>query len=314
MTKIQPPGKALLIFLDGVGIGPPDPEINPFLTARLPTLLGLLGGQVPILGEPSRASPQKNVASTALDARLGSEGLPQSGTGQAALLTGENCARLFGRHFGPWIPVPLRPLVMENSVLARAKAQGFSAAFANAYPRRYAQRAWKERPAGPPLAAHGAGLLTRHEDALARGDAISSEMLNTAWRTRLGLSHLPEITPAEAGRSLARISDSADLTFFAHYSTDTAGHRRSMASAVAALERVDAFLGGLIPALPPSTLLILASDHGNIEEVTKGHTRNPVFCLLAGPGAHDLSEAMTSITDVPDIILRHLSGGYEYRS
>lgn len=238
---------------------------------------------------------------------MGVEGLPQSGTGQTALLTGENAAVLYGRHFGPWVPVPLRSLMMERNVLSRARARGFSCVFANAYPSQYLDVAWSKRPAGPPLAAHGAGLLTRHEEHLARGEALSSEILNTAWRTRLGLTDIPELTPEEAGRNLARITETASLTFFAHYSTDTAGHEKNMAAAVAALERVDSFLGGLIPALPPETLLVIASDHGNIEDISKGHTRNPTFSLLLGPGARKATKGVSRITDIPGLILRYLT-------
>ena len=242
-----------------------------------------------------------------LDPLMGVDGLPQSGTGHAALLTGRNAAALYGRHFGPWVPVPLRPLVMEENVLSRAQAQGASCAFANAYPSQYHHLAWSKRPAGPPLAAEGAGLLVRHEDHLATGDAVSSEMVNSAWRERLGFHHVPEISLEDAGRNLARIANDVDLTLFAHYATDTAGHERRMDPAVAALERVDRFLGGLRTELDPETLLIIASDHGNIEEITQGHTRNPILVILAGPGARELGQGSTSITDVAGLILGALS-------
>jgi 2,3-bisphosphoglycerate-independent phosphoglycerate mutase len=254
--------RVLFVFLDGVGVGPRNAEVNPFLKARLPTLRSLLSDRIPVLGEdawlPLGRKPVAGgeAVSIPLDPLMGMDGLPQSGTGQTALLTGENAAALYGRHFGPWVPVPLRPLLMEKNLLSRAKAAGISCVFANAYPSQYLRLAWTKRPSGPALAAHAAGLLTRHEEDLALGKALSSEILNTAWRTRLGLVHLPEVTPEEAGRNLARIAGKAGLTFFAHYSTDTAGHKRTMPDAVAALERVDAFLGGVVPALQPRTLLV----------------------------------------------------------
>jgi len=185
-----------------------------------------------------------------------------------------------------------------------------SCVFANAYPKQFAEVSWRKRPAGPPLAAHGAGLLTRHEEHLARGEALSSEIVNTTWRTRLGLPHLPDITPAEAGRNLAWIAREASLTFFAHYATDTAGHRRSMPEAVAALERVDAFLGGVIPALLPGTLLLLASDHGNLEDITQGHTRNPTLGLLMGTGAREVARGLSETMQIPELILSFLSASY----
>src|SRR5690606_38676886 len=117
---------------------------------------------------------------------------------------------------------------------------------------------------GPPLAARAAGLLTRHTAALLRGDAVASEITNDAWRERLGRLELPVITAAGAGRNLARIAAAHDLTFFAHYATDTAGHRGGMAAALAALQRVDAFLAGILVDLPGDALLLVASDHGNL--------------------------------------------------
>ncbi len=294
-----------------MGIGPSDPGVNPFLSAEIPTLRTLFRHRIPTLDTdaPSSSSPEVvdpglEVVVLPLDPLLGVEGLPQSGTGQTALLTGKNAAALYGRHFGPWIPVPLRALMMEENVLSLARAQGASCAFANAYPSRYQHLAWSRRPAGPPLAAHGAGLLTRDETHLAEGSAVSSEILNTAWRTRLGLTHIPEIAPEDAGRNLARISRGVDLTFFAHYATDTAGHERKMGPAVAALERVDRFLGGLLSELEGETILVLGSDHGNIEDVTKGHTRNPVLGIVAGPGAEELVAGVATVTDVPGLIFR----------
>ncbi len=288
------------MFLDGVGIGPPDPGLNPFLQARLPTLRALLKDQIPVFGNLPR-SP--NALCLPLDPLMGMPGLPQSGTGQVALLTGENAASLYGRHFGPWVPVPLRPLMMEKNVLTRARERGFSCVFANAYPSQYQRLAWSKRPAGPPLAAKGAGVFYRDEDNLANETAVSSEIINTAWRTRLGFTHLPEITPAAGGRTLAKITGTADLTFFAHYSTDTAGHERDMGVAVAALEKVDAFLAGLLDALPPATFLVMASDHGNIEDVSQGHTKNPVLGVVVGPGAESFAQGVSSITHIPDLIL-----------
>ncbi len=241
-----------------------------------------------------------------LDATLGVDGTPQSGTGQVALLTGENAARMYGRHFGPWTPVRLRPLVEERSLLRVARAAGRTVAFANAYPRGWPGPNGGRRVAGPPLAARGAGVLDRHEEELGDGRAVSSEIINDGWRRHLGHDWLPQITPEDAGRNLARIAAGADLTLYAHYTTDTAGHRGGMEGSVAALERVDRFLGGLLPALAGDITVLVASDHGNIEDVSAQHTRNPALGLVVGPGAGGLSERMHGITDVAPAVLAHL--------
>jgi hypothetical protein len=367
--------RVLILFADGVGLGAGDDASNPFLTADLPVLGRLLGG-CPALAEsaPHHAAGASLVA---IDAALGVDGTPQSGTGQAALLTGANAAAMHGRHFGPWVPARLQRMVREESVLAVAQAAGHSVAFANAYPEevlamatagqapnvvpiraapvraaptasagtvrgdvgsaetarghrdsaettpglggsaatdvaaRRAARRKRRAPsflrAGPPLAALGAGVLTRHTQELERGDAVASEITNDGWRDVLGRTQLPVIDATCAGRNLARIAAAHDLTLFAHYATDYAGHRRSMVAGVSALERLDCFLGGVLEDLPSDVLLFLVSDHGNVEDTRVGHTRNPAIGLVAGQGHALISRRLRSLTDIAPVVLDTLA-------
>ena len=299
------PGRVLFVFLDGVGIGPADPSFNPFLMAgdRIPALTALMGGQAPTLDEPAVEGPDGR--SFPLAATLDVEGTPQSGTGQAALLTGTSAAEFFGRHFGPWTPVALRPTVEERSVLRTASDRGLQVSFANAYPKGWPGPRGGRRIAAPPLAARGAGILDRHEEALASGEAVSSEIVNDGWRDRLGHEEVPPITPQAAGANLARISHSADLTLYAHYATDTAGHEQRGDAAIAALQRVDAFFDGLLSELAADTLLLVASDHGNLEDLRAGHTRNPVLAIAVGPRASAAAQ-LVDIHEVAPFILETL--------
>ncbi|HSG46702.1 MAG TPA: alkaline phosphatase family protein [Longimicrobiales bacterium] len=300
----------LFLFLDGVGIGTADAEHNPFLSARLPVLAGVLGGSIPTLDAPALSHHGgREAASVPLDAQLGVEGVPQSGTGQTALLTGHNAARAFGGHFGPWVPVKLRPLVEEESVLRRSVLAGHATAFANAYPQGWPGPRGSRRVAGPPLAARGAGLLTRDHRHLERGEAVASEMVNDGWRRHLGFAGLPTVGPREAGATLGRLARGHRLTLYAHYSTDTAGHRGGMAGAREALERVDLFLGGVLETLPQGHLLVVASDHGNVEDVRTGHTRNPALGLVVGPEAEARSRELSSLVDVTPRVLAWLGEG-----
>src|SRR5438067_435351 len=107
--------RVLLFFVDGVGLGDDDPAINPFVTARIPTLNSMLDGAPPTRASAGARTTRASLVG--LDAQLGVPGLPQSGTGQTALLTGHNAPQTFGRHFGPWVPVRLRALVAGESVL-----------------------------------------------------------------------------------------------------------------------------------------------------------------------------------------------------
>lgn len=296
---------ALLIFLDGVGIGPRDAEVNPFAAARLPNLRALLGGRLPVaddLDGEGRIVSERAVL-VAADATLGVEGIPQSGTGQTTLLTGRNAAELYGRHFGPWVPTGLRAMLAEANLLRRARDAGRAVAFANAYPVALIEADPRifRRPAAPPLAARSADALVRDVPQLAVGDAVASSITNDRWRERM--AEVPPVSAEQAGRNLAAIARRAEVTLFAHYDTDHAGHRGGMEGAVAALERVDAFLGGLADALSPDTLLVISSDHGNVEDVRGGHTRNPVPVLALGAGREALAARVRGIGDVTPAIL-----------
>lgn len=332
--------RVLFVFVDGVGLGDDDAAINPFVAARLPVLETLLDGERPLRRVVGAATPPGNASAdapspdrpaggdsqdqppsrlVALDASLGVPGTPQSGTGQSSLLTGENAVERFGRHYGPWVPTSLRPLVRDHSVLRRAVDAGLRVAFANAYPElllervRAGENGRRLGPlrAGPPLAALGAGLLTRHAEDLRQGRAVASEIVNDGWRERLGRTELPVVTPSEAGHNLAAIAARNDLTLFAHYTTDYVGHRGSFQEAVKVLEGFDSFLGGVLEDLPDDVLLLIASDHGNIEDVRVEHTQNPAFGLVCG-GARDVEEqirGLHSLMDVAGVVMEVLGAG-----
>jgi hypothetical protein len=220
----------------------------------------------------------------------------------------------FGRHYGPWVPTALRTPLQQTNVLTRAKAAGLRVAFANAYPEELIASAHTSGTftpigplrAGPPLAAAGAGLLTRHTPELMEGRALSSEITNEAWRERLHRTMLPFIDARTAGSTLARIANENDLTMFAHYATDYAGHQQDLQAAIDALQLADEFVGGLLEELDPSVTLLIVSDHGNLEDASAGHTRNPALCIVVGPGHSDLGRSLQSLVDVAPVVLAEL--------
>lgn len=340
-------GKAgvFLFFIDGVGLGRRDPAANPFMRARLPHLTHLLGGR-PFLAEsfpPPGAPPAPGGPHTwlaAVDPALGVRGLPQSATGQTTILTGVNAARAIGRHLNGWPSPRLRALLYQHSLFKQVLAQGHSAAFLNAYRPEFfawlaagrpeagggargaagagapslpgARRALQRyRPSATTVAVLAAGLPFRTLQDLERGEAvyhdITGQMLADA-----GYAVAP-VAPAEAGRRAAAALDRYDFVLFEHFLTDLAGHSQDMAQAVALLERVDAFLGGLLAALDPARhLLILISDHGNIEDLSvRTHTMNPVPGICWGRGAAAAAARLRDLTGVAPAVLAALAGGTE---
>ena len=75
---------------------------------------------------------------------------------------------------------------------------------------------------------------------------------------------------------------------------------------IEALERVDGFLSGVLGTLPEDAVLVIASDHGNIEDVTCEHTRNPALGVIVGEDAARRAEGLSCITQVPGAILEWL--------
>ncbi len=266
----------LFLFLDGVGLGAADPAVNPLMASALPALQRMIGG-IPTLER--RRTEGTEGASFPLDATLGVGGLPQSGTGQAALLAGFNAPRAAGHHFGPFPPTSIREKIRTKNVFQRVLDQGGSACFANAFPQRFfdyiAQH--KFRMSMTTLSCSLAGMALRTHADLKSGNAISAELTNEGWR-KMGYTDLPRCTPEHSGAVLAELALRNDFTLFEYWRTDFAGHAQDHAESTRVLEQFDAMLDGALPKLEKTeTLVVLSSDHGNIEDLTvKTHTRNPV--------------------------------------
>jgi 2,3-bisphosphoglycerate-independent phosphoglycerate mutase len=291
--------RVIFLFLDGVGLGKVDPEVNPLFKARLPHLRSLLGGKIPHLGLRRFSSDHAEVVPLNATLRVG--GLPQSGTGQAALFTGVNAAKLIGRHFGPYPASTLHPLIREQNIFRQLKAKGHSVCFANAFPRQFFDyvASGKRRLSVTTLACQHSDVQILDAEALQRDEAVSADVTRGRW-PELGYPDLPVISPRDAGKHLWNISQKHAFTLFEYWLTDYAGHGRGVSTAVEVLERFDAMLGGLLEEFDPKTFtLILTSDHGNIEDLsTKSHTRNPVPCIIAGSKRKELGALLKSLTHV----------------
>ena len=273
--------------------------MNPFVTASLPHLTGLLGDGWFTTREPISTQRASLVPT---DANLGLPKKPQSATGQATILTGRNVPELVGEHYGPKPNPAVRAVVAEGTLFKEVVDAGGQAALITPYPQGYfdAIERGKRLLSSVPLAATEAGLALMTADDLRNGRAVSPGFTGQGWRDHLGYDDIPLLTLPEAGQQIAHIATSYQFSFFEHWPSDRAGHRGPLADAVAHLEMIDAVLGGLLDAWDDANgLLILTSDHGNIEEKDqRQHTRNPVPTLLVGANHAELA---TQIHDLRDI-------------
>lgn len=298
--------RVVFVFLDGVGLGPGDPARNPFAALSLPAFDRLAGGQA--WTEDALPFAHADHAFLAIDANLGVEGLPQSGTGQASLFTGVNCALLAGRHYGPYPHSATRAVLAGESVFAAVRRrfpdEPEPAAFVNAYPDRFFSYAEaRDRWTVTTRCCLDAGVRLRDTEALLRGEALTADLTGHGWREQLGLD-VPLLSEAEAAIQLASIATRHRFTLFEYFLTDKAGHSRSFDRAAEVLHALDRFLASLCAALNfERDLLIVTSDHGNLEDLaTKSHTRNPVPLVARGRAA-GRAAAATDLTSVTPFVL-----------
>lgn len=277
--------RLLVIFLDGVGLGPPDPKVNPFAAAKTPILESILGGRRLVAGSATYEGPRATLLE--LDARLGVPGIPQSASGQAVLLTGQNVPAAIGGHYGPKPNAAIRAILNNGSLFAEVVAAGKKAALLNAYPPRYFEAIDSRRRlySSIPQAVISAGLRLMTAKDLQERRALAPDFTAAGWVAQRGFPPAPVYTPAEAGALLAGLSERYDMAWFDGWPTDYAGHRGTMPQAVEIVETIDSVLGGLVEAWGRRRdLIILISDHGNLEDLSRrGHTSNPVPALLIGP-------------------------------
>ncbi|HTP49393.1 MAG TPA: peptidase [Anaeromyxobacteraceae bacterium] len=303
----------LFVFVDGVGAGSPDPAVNPL--ARGDFLLSRFA-------DGSGAPLPRGGRAALADACLGVAGRPQSATGQSTILSGENAAAAVGGHLLGFPNARLRAWLEPRSLFRALRADGRGSGFANAFPvahlRALGFPADGEAEFDPELVrrrarasattvafAAGGGRFSTWGDARA-GRALTHDI--TGVRANAYGAGIPKREPEEAAEILFGLSAGRDLTLFEFFETDEAGHARSMERAVEVLGRLDRMLRALVAGLGQEDSLVVASDHGNLEDVShRNHTCNPVPVLGFGRAASRLGEVRDLTGIAP--LLRSLAAG-----
>ncbi len=296
----------LFLFMDGIGFGANDSETNPFAKAHMPSLQALVGGHRLVKG----VAPLETERATLLelDATLGLPGLPQSATGQAALVTGKNVPQLVGEHYGPKPNKAVASIVREDNLFIQLTQRGYIGCLLNAYPQRYFDSiaSGHRLYSAIPLAVTSAGIALKTAEDLQAGEAFSVDFTGHGWREQLGYKDSPLMEAPAAGRRLAAVTTKYDLAFFDFWVSDFVGHHQDMSGSVRLLENFNAVFGGLLEAWDDEQgLILITSDHGNMEDLaTRHHTLNAVPALVVGntklrkqfcSGLGDLTDVMAAI-------------------
>jgi hypothetical protein len=243
----------------------------------------------------------------AVDPRVGVEGLPQSATGQAMLLTGVNVSKEIGYHYGPKPNPEVAAYVRNGNLFSRFTEAGRKSALLNAYPPRYFEGidSGKRIYSSIPMAVTSAGLSLFKEDAMFTGTAMSADFTGEGWRTMLGFPDAPVMTPRDAGKKLVSLAMEYDFSLFEYWASDYAGHKQDMEWATSLMETFDGVLGGLLESLNDELLVLITSDHGNMEDMsTRRHTDADIPALVIGEkmARDEFTKGMKEITDIAPAI------------
>ncbi len=301
----------LLFFMDGVGLGDDDPETNPFVLAKMPGLKTLLGETWYLRPGVGRRSEQKRLSTdkaslVATDPNMAVPGRPQSATGQATILTGRNVPALVGEHYGPKPNPAVAGEIKNGNLFQEIVRAGGKAALITPYPQGYFDSIESGRRllSSVPLAATSAGLNLMTVEDLRAGNAVSPGFTGEGWRDFLGYDDIPTMSLVAAGRQIVTVAQQYDFSFFEHWPSDRSGHRGPIDQAVQHLEMIDQVVGSLVDAWDDQRdLLIITSDHGNIEEKNhRQHSRNPVPTILIGPDHAQLALKINDLADIAQVV------------
>jgi hypothetical protein len=305
----------LFVFVDGIGYGTPGAQ-NPFDGAPLRWLAPLC--------EPLREGEIREEGGAwygSLDASLGYPGLPQSATGQGALFTGEDAMAVAGGHLFARPTKRLGSFIHERSFLGAARRAGKRAAFLNAYDDARAEALTRivlggEEPASrlhAPSASTwaalaGGGSLRTFRDV---EDGRAATFDFTGETARAWGVDAPRRSIAEAARAVLSGARELDLALFETFLTDMAGHSRDLAFARHEIARLERFLDEIVDGLDPTRdLLVVTSDHGNLEDLsTRAHTPGRVPLIAVGRGAEHLARDARDLRDVPRALRVLVDGG-----
>ena len=293
----------ILLFIDGVGIGKKDSEYNPFFKYKFKTFTEFFGA-VPSLDNP--IIKRKNGFIFPVDARMGVEGFPQSGTGQTSIFCGINAPQFVGKHFGPYPYSTLIPVIKEQNIFIEFMRRNKKVFFMNAYPKVFFDYidSGKSRLSVTSLSSSSSGLRFNSISDVQEGRALTAEITNERWNSKLGYN-LPVLKPSEAAKRLLKIASVNNLIVYEYFLTDHLGHGRYEGNIEKTLDILDEFLFTIFTETDPEEYtILLCSDHGNFEDLSvKTHTLNPSLSISYGMHASLLFDRIKNLSDIKDSLL-----------
>ncbi|MFN3873253.1 MAG: alkaline phosphatase family protein [Ignavibacterium sp.] len=295
----------LMIFIDGVGIGKADSEFNPFFKYGFGTFQNIFN-QLPHLENPYLNSD--SIYLKPVDANLGIDGLPQSGTGQVSIFCGVNAAKIVGNHFGPFPHSKTIDVLRDKNIFREFLNRNKKVFFANAYPKIFFDylKSGKTRLSATTLSCKLTNIKLNTVTDLRKAKALTAEITNERWNKKLNYN-IPFISAKAAARRLLRIASNYNFTLYEFFLTDHLGHGRIKDELEKIHHNLDDFLNEILNKVDKKKMsIVICSDHGNYEDLSvKGHTRNPALFISAGKNAKQIAESINDLTHIKSAIINY---------
>ncbi len=309
--------KILTLFIDGIGIGYKN-RFNPFYIFKS-KYFGIFRNE-PVLPEFNLNTKRKIYT---LDTLLGVNGLPQSATGQTSLFTGINAPLLKGKkHITGFPDKELRKLLYKNNILLTLKKQGLKVKFINCYPlfeKELSKGYLKLNKEGEfiikgnidtkilkRISATTIMALSISQKFMGINELINKKCVYHDFTNQLLIEqkiNVPKFTPEIAAEILIKSLSEYDFVLYEYFLTDRIGHKKDFREAKRVVQLLDKFIDYLTKNLNLSnTYLIIISDHGNFEDLSKTtHTYNKVPLIVFGKN-FSYSFLPQSLLDFPEFI------------
>lgn len=289
----------LLFFIDGLGIGDRN-DFNPFFTIENVEPLAFFKSENPSVIFDGVMIPT--------DACLGVEGRPQSASGQTTILTGINAPQFLGYHKQGFPNAALREILAKHSIFRQLENFNITPnIFANAYTPQFFTETPRWKSATTAAVESSKTVKFKTLEDMKNGEAIFMDFTNSVLRARSFDADLR--TPQEAGKILARISSKNRFTLYEYFITDKIGHDQDFQLAKKVLPDLAEFLRTVLQETDlQNTTVIMTSDHGNIEDLSKrNHTLNNVPTVVWGKYRNEISAQIKSLVDITPSIIKILS-------
>ncbi|TGL58039.1 metalloenzyme [Leptospira ognonensis] len=293
------------VFLDGIGMGKYDLETNPF-SKFAQGIFSPLGGKP--LKDANLPTLAGNLHVLPTDAHLGVPGLPQSATGQTAIWTGINGAKLLGRHVSGFPTITLRKIIQKYSMLKVLAENHIAADFLNCFTAPYLQHV-VEKPklvSASTLVQLASLRPLKNMDDLRNGRGLYMDLTHDILR-QVAKDFLPiddpllaPRDPRDLGSSIFKMFEDYEVTIYEYFLTDKVGHAMDWDKAKLIIDNLEEFFYGILSTMDTEKdTLIVTSDHGNMEDLSqKNHTENVVPTFLYGKYADIFRDKIHSLSDI----------------